>query len=204
MTGTDRAIRWSTIAAVSVVAGIAGWVSYIHAYDVIRAHGEAGLVGRVYSGTVDGLIYCASMVLLDSARRGIGAPVIARWLLAAGIGATLLANVLAGLSWGPLGAVVAAWPALALVGSYELLMLIIRGSVSTASGGPSTVPGPPAELNGHGREAAERFAADLARGEVPGVRRIRREMHLGQPRAQQVRAHLEALASTNGHREEVS
>jgi hypothetical protein len=52
----------------------------------------------------------------------VRAPVIARWLLAAGIGATLFANILAGLSWGPLGAVVAAWPALALVGSYVLLM----------------------------------------------------------------------------------
>ncbi len=58
MTGTERAIRWS---AVAVVAGIAGWVSYVHAYDVIRSHGETGLVDRVYPGTVDGLIYCASM-----------------------------------------------------------------------------------------------------------------------------------------------
>lgn len=57
------------------------------------------MVGRVYPGTVDGLIYCASMVLHDAARRGVRAPVIARWLLAAGIGATLFANILAGLSW---------------------------------------------------------------------------------------------------------
>lgn len=107
MTGPERAIRWSAVAAVAVVAVIAGWVSYVHAYDVIRSHGEAGLVGRVYPGTVDGLIYCASMVLLDSARRGVRAPAIARWLLAAGIGATLFANVAAGLSWGLRGAVVA-------------------------------------------------------------------------------------------------
>jgi hypothetical protein len=101
MTGA-RAIRWSAVAAVAVVAGIAGWVSYVHAYDVIRSHGEAGLVGRVYPGTVDGLIYRASMVLLDAARRGVRPPSLARWLLAAGIGATLFANVLAGLSWGVL------------------------------------------------------------------------------------------------------
>lgn len=101
------------------------------------------LVGRAYPGTVDGLIYCASMVLLDSARRGITAPVIARWLLAAGIGATLLANITGGLSWGPLGAVVAAWPALALVGSYELLTMIIRGSVQPGlSPAADTVPSP--------------------------------------------------------------
>jgi hypothetical protein len=43
----DRRWQSTTIAAVSVVAGIAGWVSHIHAYDVIRAHGEAGLVGLV-------------------------------------------------------------------------------------------------------------------------------------------------------------
>ena len=67
-----------------------------------------------------------SMVLLDAARRQVAAPRLARWLLAAGISATLAANVAAGLHFGPVGAVVAAWPALALVGSYELLMLIIR------------------------------------------------------------------------------
>jgi hypothetical protein len=99
---------------------------------------------------VDGLIYCASMVLLDSARRGITAPVIARWLLAAGIGATLLANVMAGLSWAPLGAVVAPWPTLALVGSYELLMLIIRQSASR--------PPPPCVVVGYNSECLGEIA----------------------------------------------
>jgi hypothetical protein len=44
-----------------------------------------------------------------------------------------------------------------------------------------------------GREAAEVFAAGLSRGELPSVRQVRREMHLGQPRAQEVRAYLETL-----------
>lgn len=128
MNGTERAVRWSTIAAVTAIAAVAGWVSYEHALAVVRAYGEAGMVAEVYPVTVDGLIYSASMVLLDSARRGARAPSLARWLLAAGIGATLAANVTAGLHFGAVGAVVAAWPALALVGSYELLMLIIRSS----------------------------------------------------------------------------
>lgn len=196
MTGTDRGIRWSAVIAVAVVAGIAGWVSYVHAYDVIRSHGEAGLVGRVYPGTVDGLIYCASMVLLDSARRGVRAPALARWLLAAGIGATLFANVLAGLSWGVLGAVIASWPALALVGSYELLMALVRGQAAPV---PDTVPGPPAGLNGHGEAAAELFAGDLAAGNVPGVRRIRKALKVGQPKAQQVREYLAGVVTASGH-----
>lgn len=132
MSAADRAIRWSTVAAVAGVAVVAGWVSYLHAYDVVSTHGEAGPVGRLYPGTIDGLIYAASMVLLDAARRGVPAPRLARWLLAIGIGSTLAANILAGAAAGMLGAVVAAWPALALVGSYELLMIMIRGQAGQA------------------------------------------------------------------------
>jgi hypothetical protein len=36
------------------------------------------------------------------------------------------ANLAHGLGHGPIGAVVSAWPALALIGSFELLMLLIR------------------------------------------------------------------------------
>ncbi len=125
-------IRWSTIAAVTGVAVVAGWVSYEHALAVVRAHGESGAVAQVYPVTVDGLIYSASMVLLDAARRRVRAPGLARWLLACGIGVTLAANVAAGVHFGPVGAVVAAWPALALVGSCELLMLIIRSNAALA------------------------------------------------------------------------
>jgi hypothetical protein len=40
--------------------------------------------------------------------------------------ATVGANLAHGLGHGPVGALVSAWPALALVGSFELLMLLIR------------------------------------------------------------------------------
>ena len=45
--------------------------------------------------------------------------------LGLGIAATLAANVTRGLGHGLIGAAVAAWPAVAVVGSYELLMLVI-------------------------------------------------------------------------------
>jgi hypothetical protein len=54
-----------------------------------------------------------------------------------GIVATLAANMAQGWSHGPVGAVVAAWPAVSLVGSYELLVWIIR---TAAAGGPDHVP----------------------------------------------------------------
>lgn len=140
-----RMIRAVTVAAVLAVAAVAGWVSYRHAVTVVTAHGETGWVGRMYPATIDGLIVAASMVLLDAARHRDRAPALAVWLLAAGITATLAANVLAGAGYGPLGAVVSAWPALAFVGCYELLMLLVRASArrSATAAGTGTRTGTP-------------------------------------------------------------
>src|SRR6516225_11890626 len=125
---TGQVIRWSTAGAVVGVAAVAAVASYKHAYALVRAHGETGWIGRLVPLTVDGLICASSMVLLDSARREAPVPVLARWLPGLGIAATLAANVAHGLGHGPAGAGVAAWPAVALAGSYELFMTIIRGA----------------------------------------------------------------------------
>lgn len=61
---------------------------------------------------------------------------------------------------------------------------------------PAAVPVPAPGLNGHAHKAAELFAVDLSAGRVPGVRRIRDGLHVGQPKAQQVQAYLRTLAST--------
>jgi hypothetical protein len=85
-----------------------------------------------------------------------------------------------------MGAAVAAWPAVALVGSYELLMMVIHSSQV-----------PAASTSGTGRDAdplreqaAELFAAQLAADRVPSVRAIRAQLHVGQPRAQKLRDYL--------------
>ena len=134
--GIDRAIRLSTAAAVLAVAGIAAYVSYWHACAVVRAHGATGITARLEPATIDGLVYASSMVVLHAARHRVPAPSLARWLLALGIAATLTANMAQGWSHGPAGAVVAAWPAVSLVGSYELLVWLIRTS-GAADRGPS-------------------------------------------------------------------
>lgn len=47
-------------------------------------------------------------------------------------------------------------------------------------------------------ESAEmHFAAELADGKAPSQRRIKAELHVGQDRAAQIRAHLEALAASD-------
>jgi hypothetical protein len=44
-------------------------------------------------------------------------------------------------------------------------------------------------------QAAAAFADEIAVGSVPSVRTIRARLHVGQPRAQRVRAHLTALSN---------
>jgi Protein of unknown function (DUF2637) len=92
MNAVNRVIRWSTALAVVGVVAVAAVVSYEHASDLTREHGESGWTGRLIPLTVDGLIYASSMVMLDSARRGMQVPVLARWLLSLGIAATFAAN----------------------------------------------------------------------------------------------------------------
>ena len=135
--GVDRAIRMSTAVAVLAVAGVAAYVSYWHAYAVVCAHGETGITARLEPATIDGLVYASSMVNLYAARHRLPVPALARWLLALGIVATLAANMAQGWSHGPVGAVIAAWPAVSLVGSYELLVWIIR---TAAVGEPARGP----------------------------------------------------------------
>jgi Protein of unknown function (DUF2637) len=162
--GIDRAIRLSTAAAVLAVAGIAAYVSYWHAYAVVRAHGETGITARLEPATIDGLVYASSMVVLYAARHRVPVPSLARWLLALGIAATLTENMAQGWSHGLVGAVVAAWPAVSLVGSYELLVWLIR-TCGAADRGPSA---------GHlctgaaCRAAARPVPASAVDGEGPG------------------------------------
>jgi Protein of unknown function (DUF2637) len=56
---------------VLAVAGIAAYVSYGHAYAVVRAHGESGITARLEPATIDGLVYASSMVVLYAARHRV-------------------------------------------------------------------------------------------------------------------------------------
>jgi hypothetical protein len=78
----------------------------------------------------------------------------------------------------------------ALVGSYELLMVIIRGARAQAEGGSGRVvpsSDPPQE------HAARMFADELAAARVPSIRAIRAQLHVGQPQAQRIRGYFNAI-----------
>ena len=73
---TDGLIRITTaLAVVEAVAVVAAVISYQHAYELVRSHGESGVGSPALPFTVDGLIWAASMVVLEIMRRWRGAPV---------------------------------------------------------------------------------------------------------------------------------
>src|ERR1017187_8440281 len=134
---TDKLIRVTTAFAVAAVAAV---ISYRHAYELVRSHGESGLTARLVPFTVDGLIWAASMLILDANRHSRPVPTLARWCMGAGIVATVGAKLAHGLVHGPVGFLVRAWAGLALVGSFELLATLIRiGRLATAERSPDTV-----------------------------------------------------------------
>jgi hypothetical protein len=54
-------------------------------------------------GTIDGLVYASSMVILHAARHRLPVPRLARWRLALGIAASLAVNVAQGWSHDQVG-----------------------------------------------------------------------------------------------------
>ena len=87
---TDRLIRITTALAVVAVAVVAAIIStYQHSYELVRSHGESGVTARLMPFTVDGLIWAASMAVLDASRRNQPVPRLAAWSLGVGIVATV-------------------------------------------------------------------------------------------------------------------
>jgi hypothetical protein len=192
----DRAIRWTAVLAVLAVAGVAGYVSYFHAVEVVTSNGEPGIIARLYPASIDGLIIAASAVLLDAARHGEDAPALAWWLLGSGIAVTLAANITYGARHGIGGALWSAWPALAFVGCYELLLLLARASARrNQTGVPSSVPSPLPSAAEAAAEASLR--ATLAAGNPWSANQIVTQFRLSRTEATKLRTRV--LAEANGH-----
>ncbi|ADP84899.1 DUF2637 domain-containing protein [Frankia inefficax] len=135
-------IRLATVAAVVIVAIIAGIVSYRHMAGVAREHGEDHTTAAIVPISVDGLIVAASLTLLADSRAGRRRSPLPYALLTLASAASIAANVMHAQP--DLAArVIAAWPSAALIGSYELLMSQIRkGRPRPEIAGSPRSPGP--------------------------------------------------------------
>ena len=122
-----RRIQRTTIAGVALLALIAAVVSFRHMHELCLRHGEDHLAAVLIPLAVDGLIVVASMSILLANHYGSRGGLLAWSLLVVGSLASLGANV-AVAEPSLIGRIIAAWPSLALIGSYELLMSQIRRS----------------------------------------------------------------------------
>jgi Protein of unknown function (DUF2637) len=179
------------VAAVAVIAGV---VSYSHITALGLRTGQSPADAHLLPLAVDGLIVAGSVILL--AGSGLG------WLgVGPGVAGTLYANIMSGLPRGPLAATIAAWPALAFTVASFMLERWLKAQAAV----PEGVPAVPGELNGHAHAAAALFAADIEAGRVPGIRKIRSGLHVGQPKAEQVQAYLRGLVTgTHGSHDHMS
>lgn len=146
MTGGDKVIRAGLVVSLGVVTLIAIAVSYGHLWDLAKDNGETGVPAAVLPVTVDGLILATSLVIVNAARHRSRPPVLAWFMLLAGIGATLAGNVAHGLEHGWSGSLVAGWPAVVAAGCFHLVIgEIRRGREADTEPSPS-VDSTPADL----------------------------------------------------------
>jgi Protein of unknown function (DUF2637) len=117
---TGRWVRGTTTVAVVLVALVAAVASYEHMRALTEAAGE-GWRSWLLPVSVDGLAVAASMTMLVRRWAGQAAGVLPWVALLLGLGASLAANVAAAEPT-VVGRLVAAWPPVGLLLSYELLM----------------------------------------------------------------------------------
>ena len=116
MTAT-RIVRDLSTAA---VAGIAAWSSWSHMVTVALRFGERAEVAYVLPVSVDGMLVVASTAMVEDQRAGRPVRWSARIAFAAGVAASVAANITAAKP-SPGARIVAAWPALALLLVVEML-----------------------------------------------------------------------------------
>jgi len=118
--------RVLTATAVLIVAGIAATVSFLHISGLALKYGQPPAAAYLMPLSVDGLVATSSLAMLRSARTGVTSGSLARAGLILGVMATIGANVTSGLAHGPVGAVIAGWPAAAFIVSAEIAIGMSR------------------------------------------------------------------------------
>lgn len=191
----DRAIRRLTAAAVLLVAAIAAVVSFIHIEHLAVTHGQTRLAAWLLPVSVDGTVAAASLSMLWAARSGLPTPWLARAMLGLGVIATLAANVGYGAPFGLTGELLSGWPAVAFVGSVEMVLFMVRRARAAGPGAEWTIP---AQIAQDAESAARiAFAASVAGGNPLSQRALMTRFGLGRAAATRVRQSV--LAESNGH-----
>ena len=192
----DRLIGWSATISVIIVTAIAAVISYGHARELVQRYGATGWTADALPLTIDGLVATCSLILVDCARHDRDPPWHAWFLLITGACATIAANVAAGLSHGFVSAAIAGWPALVACGCFDLLLRHRRHR--TPATAPAAVVVTSEQPDPAIERARELYDPGLAHGRVPAIRAIKRDLHVGTPRATAIRKAITPTPSLSG------
>ncbi|MBF8192441.1 DUF2637 domain-containing protein [Nonomuraea sp. K274] len=122
----DRAVLAVAVIVTLGVAAAAGYISFRHFVDLAIKLGENPSEAFLYPAAAEGMIIMASLVKLYCSRRTIRTPFLAWACLAFGVIVAVVVNVVHGSTRGTGSALLAALAPVAFLGSYELLMRLIR------------------------------------------------------------------------------
>lgn len=198
------AVRWPRVfsgGAIIAVASSAGWVSYTHIYELTLTLGGGASAAVLMPIGVDGLITAGSVVLLQGGTLG--------WVcLGPGVAISLFANIEAGLPHGWLSALWSAVPSVSFALASFVLERHLRGRGRGRGRSRAAAPALAAERTERAPEAPVRavaaapahpepgspeavYASLTGRGQLPSVRAIMRDLHVGAAKAKAVRERLE-------------
>jgi hypothetical protein len=190
--------KTATATAVAVVAAFAAVQSFKHIYDLAVTHGDRGPTGALVPLSVDGLIVVATLALHQPAAPKL----LAQFALWSGILATVAANVIYGLGFGLLGAVLNAWPAYAFTLGVEIVVLMTARDRSGAVAPPAAVVTDAeqvlAQVAADAESAARAaLAASVAAGNPLSQRQVM--TRFGLTRATERKVREAVTVASNGH-----
>jgi hypothetical protein len=205
MSGFLRTPRRAALAVIAVLVGAASVTSFAESYRGLflwaSAHGLRGIWAAGFPLQCDVFIAVGELALFVAlADRWPVRSRAAAWTVTlTGLAISVAGNVGHITGHSLASRATAAVPPLAAASALAVGLGVLKRVVAVYGSTSVLGPHPAASANGSAapegaQEAARIFAAELARGELPSVRRVRREMHLGQPRAQEVHAYLSVLA----------
>lgn len=209
----------SALAAATIAATVVGfWLSYAGLHSFAVRSSLRGPEAWAWPASVDLFILAGELGVTISAIRRQRDPLAWCYLLA-GFGPSVAFNVLhvatVTPAWGRY-AVAAVPPVAAMLALAALMRQVFRLAVDAhlaaaplpssagasrprprgASRGASAARSRRARKAVTADDAEMHFASSLAAGQAPSARRIQSELHVGQPRARQLREHLETLTRT--------
>jgi hypothetical protein len=208
--GILRIPRRAALVAISVLVAAASLVSFAESYrGLYDWAGEHGLTGQwqvIWPLQIDEFIAVGELALFVAlADRWERRSRIGAWAVTlAGLAVSVAGNVGHVTGHSVTDRLTAAVPPLAAAAALAVGLGVLKRVVEHhhQAAVPEPVPEPGTDLAGlagrveRGQQAAEVFADDIEAGSLPPIRRIRRELRIGQDKAQDAQAYLRTLIRT--------